>query len=488
MLAIHPQCLDGYNLFHEGVQVLADVEQQGIPIDMNYCEEQYRILDRKIKRAKKKIEKRKEVKHWKFKYGENFSLQSGDQLAYILFDYLKHEPKILTDSGKPSTSQAALEQIEAPIVEMLTDLGRITKARNTYIKNFMLEQVDGTLHPFFNLHIPRTFRSSSSAINFQNIPTRIEEIKKLVRQAIVPLPGYMIVEIDFSGVEVCISACYNKDPNLIDDIINPEKDMHRDMAMKCYKLSLDQVNKKTRYNGKNKFVFPQFYGDYFASCAQALWDAIHIQKLETAQGVPLKRHLRQEGITNYARFESHIQDVENYFWGKRYGVYAQWKEEHWETYQQNGYVDLKTGFRCSGVMSRNEAINYPIQGAAFHCLLWCLIKLHKWMKQSNKKSKIIGQIHDSIVLMMHPSELNTILRRAYYIMEHEIRDKWPWIIIPLSVETEASPVDGSWYLKKEITKQDIACSCGSKWFYENKTDTERRLDCPVCKEIYRQAA
>ena len=475
MNPVHPNCKEGFRLFHEGLLALSDIEQTGIPIDVEYCNRQYNIIDRKIKRIKKKLEKTPEVQQWKKVYRGKFNLNSNDQLAHMLFKVWGYEAKVKTAKGSPSTNQVALEQIDSPIVTELTTLGRLSKSRNTYIKNFLQEQVDGILHPFFNLHTVNTFRSSSSSPNFQNIPTRTPEIRKLVRRAVCPLPEYMIVEIDFSGVEVRIAACYNKDPNLIKDIIDPARDMHRDMAMECYKLGIDEMTKEIRYNGKNKFVFPQFYGDYYVTCAQSLWDAIHIQNLKTKSGVPLKKHLRTKGITSYPKFESHLKSVEDYFWGERFKVYDEWKEEHWGTYQQNGYVDLKTGFRCSGVMSKNQAINYPIQGSAFHCLLWCLIALHKWLKTRRFNTKIIGQIHDSIVLMVHPDELNRVMRKAYRIMETEIREAWPWITVPLEVETEASPVNGSWYLKKEIVKEQ--CVCGSHWTYKNTKE------CPICKRI-----
>lgn len=479
MLPIHPKSIDGYNLFHEGILALSDVELNGIPINVEHCEKQYALLDKKIKRTKRLLEKRKEVKYWKKKYRERFNLDSKDQLSDILFNYLKFEPKVFTAKGKPSTAQQALEQIDAPIVEDLTLLGRLQKARNNYIKNYLLEQVNGFLYPFFNLHTVRSLRSSSSAINFQNQPTRIPWVKKLVRPAVIPLPGYMIAEMDFSGIEVAIGACYHKDPNLIADIVDPSKDMHRDMAKECYLLDDDEWTKETRYNGKNKFVFPQFYGDYYVTCAQSLWDAIHIQDLKTRQGKPLKKHLRSKGITSYAKFENHIKAIEDYFWNERYPIYNQWKEDHWKKYQNNGFVDLKTGFRCSGYMKKNECINYPVQGSAFHCLLWCLIQLNKWLKEKNKLSKIIGQIHDSIVMIIHPSELNTVLRRAYKIMEHELISHWPWIIVPMKVETEASPVDGSWLLKKEVHKHK--CKCGSHWMYKDKTETTTIWECPICR-------
>ena len=136
---------------------------------------------------------------------------------------------------------------------------------------------------------------------------------------------------------------------------------------------------------------------------------------------------------------------------------------------------MKTGFRCTGFMSRNDVINYPIQGAAFHCLLWSFVKINDWIKKYCKKSMVIGQIHDSIVMDIHPSELNKIMRACNKIMTKDVRKHWDWIILPLEIEAECTPVDGSWFLKKEIVNKN--CVCGSKWIYD-KTG-----ECPVCGEI-----
>lgn len=489
MTAVHPQAFEGYQLFHEGILALADVESNGIRIDVDYCHKQMDHLEKRIEYFKKKILEHPEGKLWKETYGNNMNFDAGDQLAFILFDKLKYKPQVFTaksteEKPNPSTSQAALEQIKSPIVENLTRMRRLSKARGTYIANYIREQWDGWLHPFFNLHTVTTFRSSSSNINFQNQPVRIPYIKRLVRQAVIPRPGHMLGEIDFSGVEVRVAACYHRDPNMIKDIIDPERDMHRDMAMECYKLSLDEVNKHTRYCGKNKFVFPQFYGDYYVNNARDLWDAINFMKLETKQGLPLREHLKENGISSYKIFEDHIKAVEKYFWGTRYPVYGKWKETHWEKYQKTGYVDLLTGFRCAGVMKRNEAINYPVQGAAFHCLLWCLIQMNRWLKENNMRTVIIGQIHDSIVLDIHPEEANAVLAKAYKIMEHDIREHWGWILVPLEVDTELTPVDQSWYNKDEVKRDGLVCDCLNEWLYSKEKDGRKYRECPVCGKEY----
>jgi len=316
--------------------------------------------------------------------------------------------------------------------------------------------------------------NSSSRINFQNQPTRIPEIKKMVRSAVIPRLGHVLVEADYSGVEVRMAAVYHKDKRMIQDITDPTKDMHRDMAKACYLLDNDEWTKNTRYCAKNKFVFPQFYGDYYKNCAANLWMAIHVMKLETSQGVPLKKHLAKHGIRNYDAFEKHIQETEDYFWNDRYTTYRDWKEDHYAKYLENGYVDLKTGFRCSGLMSKNDAINYPIQGSAFHCLLWAFIQLNGYCETELNKTKMIGQIHDASNADVHMLEFNQYMDTAFDIMENKVRLHWPWINVPLDVEAEVTSLDGSWYTKAEVQRHK--CECGSNWMWQQKEYWE----CPIC--------
>lgn len=484
---IHPTGTEGYQLLHEGILALADAEEYGMNIDINYCKKKRTHLTRRIERAEKKIEEYEEVKFWKKKYGSKFKIGSDQQLGDILFNDFGHEAKIFTNDKKtrPSTSQEALEQLNVPFVKDYVEIKRLKKTRDTYLENYIKESVSGILRPFFHLHTVRTYRGSASQINFQNQPVRIPEIKKLVRSAVIPRPGFMIGEIDFSGIEVRIAACYHNDPNMIKEIIDPARDMHRDMAQECYLLGDNEWTKETRYCGKNKFVFPQFYGDYYGNNARDLWASILQLNLETRQGTPLKIHLKKKNIKTYKQFEKHIQKVEKDFWTRRFKVYGEWKNTHWKEYLKKGYVDIKTGFRCAGLMSRNDAINYPIQGAAFHCLLWSLIQLNRWLKENNMLSKIIGQIHDSLVMEIHPDEANVVLATAKYIMTEAIRKYWDWIIVPLDIEVELTPVNGSWYFKKEtIVPDDFKCDCGMEWLYQNKTETAIIWNCPVCGNRY----
>jgi DNA polymerase I-like protein with 3'-5' exonuclease and polymerase domains len=100
-------------------------------------------------------------------------------------------------------------------------------------------------------------------------------------------------------------------------------------------------------------------------------------------------------------------------------------------------------------MRKNEVINYGVQGSAFHCLLWSLCKLHQWLKANEMQSAVIAQIHDSIVLNLHPNELDTVLKKAQQIMCVDVRKHFKWIICPLVVETELAPAGASWNEKRK---------------------------------------
>ena len=105
-----------------------------------------------------------------------------------------------------------------------------------------------------------------------------------------------------------------------------------------------------------------------------------------------------------------------------------------------------TGFECSGVMSRNDVYNYPIQGPAFHLLLWSLIQIVKWTVKNKMRSKVIGTIHDSIEADVHRDELEEFIEKVVEVMTIAVRKHWDWVIVPLEAEVEWS--ETNWYEKK----------------------------------------
>jgi DNA polymerase I-like protein with 3'-5' exonuclease and polymerase domains len=102
-------------------------------------------------------------------------------------------------------------------------------------------------------------------------------------------------------------------------------------------------------------------------------------------------------------------------------------------------------------MSRNDTINYPVQGAAFHCLLWSFIELDQVIRKENWDTRIVGQIHDSILLDVNPAELDVVSHTVKHITTEALPKAWPWIIVPLEVEMDLAEVDHSWADLKKFT-------------------------------------
>jgi len=267
---------------------------------------------------------------------------------------------------------------------------------------------------------------------------------------------------------------YNKDKNLIKYVSDPTSDMHGDMAKQIFMLGnefkIDKHNKThkiMRQAAKNSFVFPEFYGDYYVDCAEGICDWVDLPrsrwKPNTGQNIDglgfISDHLISHGIKEFGKvdksqrswkvsgFLKHIQEIEEDFWQNRFPDYARWKDEFFQEYQNKGYFDLLTGFRCSGVMDKKQVSNAPAQGAAFHCLLFTLIELDKVIIHNNLDSRIIGQIHDSVIIDINTSELKFIAETAHKIATEILPALWKWIIVPFEIEMDLCEVDMPWNTK-----------------------------------------
>jgi hypothetical protein len=239
--------------------------------------------------------------------------------------------------------------------------------------------------------------------------------------------------------------------------------------MRLYRLQPEQVSKNTRHTAKNRFVFPQFYGSVWFQCAPALWEAIAAMDLRVANkddpeksgsGISLYKHLKSLGVTELGdcmpqgepapgTFARLVYEAEKQMWEKDFPVYTQWKKDWWNAYLKEGGFTTLTGFRIEGDMRKNVVINIPVQSAAFHCLLWSLIQVQRWLFSNRMRSRIVGEIHDSLVLDCDPNELDEVLHKCREIMVNDIRKHWPWISIPLEVEAEVAGIDRSWYEKSK---------------------------------------
>ena len=458
---INPKTYEAYQLLHKGTLALARAERQGIHVDVDYIESKQKELTEKIDQLETEFKSSRFYLHWEHVRKGKVDIYSPTQLRHFLYDVKKYEAPKRTEKGSESTDNETLLSFGEPALNILCRAKQYKQTRDTFLKSFLNEEVRGIMHPFYNLNLAKSFRSSSNSPNFQNIPKRDEEIMSIVRGAIIPRPGHILMEVDFSGMEVRVSCCYNKDPNLIRDVTNPAFDMHRDLAIQIFKLDKFDKDidpyKTLRQAAKNGFVFPQFYGSYYKNCSPNLactWGKMSRGKWEHGEGIQMEKgtlsdHLISKGIKSLDDFTEHLRGIEKYFWEERFPDYAEWKERWWNVYKKYGYFDLYTGFRCNGVMYKEQVTNLPIQGSAFHCLLWSFIRVDEVMQEERWDTRLIGQIHDSMVFDAHPDEIDHVINTVHRITSEELPNAWKWIIVPMEVEVERCPVDGSWATKKK---------------------------------------
>jgi DNA polymerase I-like protein with 3'-5' exonuclease and polymerase domains len=460
-----------YQLLLDGAKALSEVEAAGIKIDVDYLHRTIVSVQAEIDQLRAELKNDKVWTVWKRRFGDRAKIGSTEQLAAVLFDELKlpYPSKERTATGKYKTDESVIEKVDLPFCKTYIHLKKLYKTKTTYLEGILREVRDGFLHPFFLLHLADSYRSSSSSPNFQNIPIRNKEMKKLIRQAFVPRgKKRRIVSCDYSGIEVKVAYLHHLDPTMRKYLLDKTTDMHRDMAAQIYMLKNEQVADEARHAAKNLFVFPQFYGSVYFQCAPALWESLTRHEIRIKkEEVYVKDHLRKKGIKELGdcdaeatsrpgTFVHHVQQVEKDFWGNRFKVYNQWKRDWYNQYLERGWFQSLTGFVYHTVLRRNQVLNYAIQGEAFHCLLKSVIYAVKEIRKRRMKSLVIGQIHDDALGDVPDDELQDYLGMMTEIMTQWVPRDWKWITIPLEIGTEVTPPGASWFEKaKWVCKNGV---------------------------------
>jgi DNA polymerase-1 len=463
-VVIRPRTKEAYHLFHEGSLAFAEAEFNGIRCDRDYVRKMINNTNRQLARVVDQLDQSELGRVWRDRFGSSASYGSDHQLRKILIEDFNIQTEKKTAKGNVSMDSEVLNSLDMPDLKLVLKKRSLEKMSSTYLKNLWDEsEADGYIHPFFHLAGweeskggAASLRSSSSDPNFQNLPNRHEEERKLIRRAFIPRDGHRLVSRDYGSMEVRISACLHQDQNMI-RYIEAGDDMHRDCASMCFMLPQEECTSKygkhgkhVRFVGKNTFTFAQFYFQEPANSAKGLWKSMIEMDLRVPSDPDktIRQHLRDKKIRDQGSFEKHIIKVAKEFWEVMFPGYWKWRLRWIDEYNKNGYFDMVTGFRIEGNLTQYQLANYPIQGPAFHCLLWSMIRVVKRWK--GRRSKVVGQIHDELTTDEHQDEFEENQGEVPRIMSQDIRKAWPWIIVPLEVETEATGVDEAWYYKKGV--------------------------------------
>lgn len=387
------------------IQVLADMEREGIRLDVDFLNTLSADMQKEIIEFEQKIYET---------VGEQFNLASPKQIGEILFDKLKiGGDKIKkTKTGQYATGEEVLSILakDHPIVRDILEWRQMIKLQNTYI-DALPKQVDKKtkrVHTDYMQAVAATGRLSSNNPNLQNIPIRTERGREIRKAFIARDENYTLLSADYSQIELRIIAALSGEETMIKAFQNQE-DIHRSTAAKVFNIPSDLVTKEQRSQAKT-VNFGIIYG-------------------VSATGL--------SNQTNLSRSESAAL-IDAYY--KTYPTLKAYIQKQIEFARHNGYVETITGRRryLKDINSANavvrsgaerNAVNAPIQGSAADIIKIAMINIHKRLEKENFKSKMLLQVHDELVFDVHNTELEKIQPMIKSEMENAFI-----LAVPLVVE------------------------------------------------------
>lgn len=387
------------------VQVLADMESEGIRLDVDFLKHMSKEMDIEIKSLEQKIYETA---------GETFNLASPKQLGDILFEKLKigGSKQKKTKTGQYATGEEVLSYLvnDHEIVRDILDWRQMVKLQSTYI-DALPNQVDAKtqrVHTDYMQTIAATGRLSSNNPNLQNIPIRTERGRQIRKAFIARDENYTLVSADYSQIELRIIAALCGEENMIKAFQNKE-DIHKSTAAKVFNVPLEEVTKEQRSHAKTVN-----FGIIYGVSAFGLSNQTNLSRKESAE-------LIDAYYKTYPKLKSFIANQVDFA-------------------RENGYVETISGRRrylkdinsanaiVRGGAERN-AVNAPIQGSAADIIKIAMINIHKRLKQENWQSKMLLQVHDELVFDVHNSELDKIQPMIKQEMESAFT-----MAVPLEVE------------------------------------------------------
>ncbi|EGM71853.1 DNA polymerase I [Shewanella sp. HN-41] len=372
------------------IQVLSDIERQGVLIDSMLLGQQSEELARKIDELESKA------------YdiaGEKFNLSSPKQLQVLFFEKLGYPITKKTPKGAPSTAEEVLVELalDYPLPKVILEHRSLTKLKSTYTDKLplMVNAKTGRVHTSYHQANAATGRLSSSEPNLQNIPIRTEEGRR-IRQAFIAPQGRKILAADYSQIELRIMAHLSQDAGLLKAFAEG-KDIHRATAAEVFGTDFDDVTTEQRRRAK-AVNFGLIYG---------------MSAFGLARQLDIPRHEAQTYIDTYFA---------------RYPGVLKYMEETRAGAADLGYVSTLFGRRLylPEIRDRNAmrrqaaeraAINAPMQGTAADIIKKAMISIANWIKtETQGEIAMIMQVHDELVFEVDADKAEALKLRVCELM------------------------------------------------------------------------
>lgn len=386
------------------MEVLADMELKGVRLDTDMLQDFSADLEADLKELEAEIYE---------KAGEEFNINSPQQLGTILFEKMGLPAGKKTKTGQYSTAESVLTGL-APKYEMpalILEYRSLNKLKSTYVDALpaLVNEETGRIHTEFNQSVAATGRLSSSNPNLQNIPIRTERGRE-IRKAFIAEEGYKLMSADYSQVELRVIAHIAAD-EAMKQAFKDGEDIHARTAREIFGLeSLEEVSADQRRKAKEvNFGIP--YGVSAYGLASRLG-------IENNEG----KDMIDQYFDRFPGIPEYIEDTKAFA-------------------RENGYVktligrrryipDIKSGNWNVRGFAERTAINMPIQGTAADIIKLAMIKIHEWLEKEGKKSRMLLQVHDELIFEIHESEMDEVPAKITELME----TAYP-LDVPLKVES-----------------------------------------------------
>ena len=372
------------------IQVLSDVERQGVLIDSMLLSQQSGELAKKLDDLENKAYEIAE---------EKFNLASPKQLQTLFFEKLGYPIKKKTPKGAPSTAEDVLIELalDYPLPKVILEHRSLAKLKSTYTDKLplMVNATTGRVHTSYHQANAATGRLSSSEPNLQNIPIRTEEGRR-IRQAFIAPAGRKILAADYSQIELRIMAHLSQDAGLLTAFAEG-KDIHKATAAEVFGVHFEEVTTEQRRRAK-AVNFGLIYG---------------MSAFGLAKQLDIPRNEAQKYIDTYFA---------------RYPGVLKYMEETRAIAAELGYVSTLFGRRLylPEINDRNAmrrqaaeraAINAPMQGTAADIIKKAMIAIHQWINQDTQgEITLIMQVHDELVFEVDEAQAETLKTKVCDLM------------------------------------------------------------------------
>ena len=353
------------------VMVLDRMERRGVLVDVSKIDELHKEFDGKVRELEKEIHELA---------GEEFTILSPKQLGKVLFDKLGLPSGKKLPSGGYSTNSEELEKIRDnhPIVNKILEYRQIQKLDSTFVMGLKksISEKDGRVHTTFSQAMTNTGRLSSSDPNLQNIPIRTEE-GSLIREAFVARPGYVLIDADYSQIELRLLAAISHDEEMI-AAFKEGRDIHTKTACGIFGVPPEMINAGMRSAAK-RVNFSIVYGVSDYGLSQDLGVSVY----------EAKRYIEEY----YRQFPTIKPCLDGF------------KQEG----KDKGYVATLFGRRriLKELTSANynirsfgerAAMNTPIQGTAADIIKLAMNHAEQALRDKGFDAQLILQVHDELIV------------------------------------------------------------------------------------------